>query len=239
MLSTQPALAADASMPGTVSGRAARLQMFALLAEGERLAFNIATREALLATDPVLKRLFQRQAAQEARHVTIFDCVVRYFCGESDVSSIRNAAGNSVQASAIARSLARAAATGNLPAMVIGLQGVVEGIGVALLESMRPERHADGALFDPIRRMVLAQERAHQHTGERALAAVMSDGRIAYGAAESLLSEALACGHALLGQHEEIFEHVGRPIAAMRAEVTRHAEAFLATSRAIQSGRPI
>lgn len=237
MVSTQAALAADPSMPGKDSGRAARLRMFALLAEGERIAFDIATREALLATDPTLQRLFQRQASQEARHVAIFDWVARYFGRESDASSIREAAGFSIQTSALARSLAHASSSGDLPLMVIGLQGVIEGIGVALLESMRPELHADGALFEPIRRMVLAQERSHQHIGERALAAALSDGRITYGAAVSALSEALACGHALLGHHEDIFERVGRPIAAMCAEVTLHAEAFLLTSRRIQSGR--
>ena len=237
MDSAQPYRTADRATPTNDTGRAARVRLFALLAEGERIAFHIASREALLATEPSLQQFFRRQAAQEARHAAIFDRVVAYFGREIDVAAIRASAAFNVESSAIAQMLARAVASGNLPLMVIGLQGVIEGVGVAILESMRPALHADGALFEPIRRLVLAKERAHQHIGERALADAMSDGRITYSAAASALSDSLACAHSLLLANEEIFERVGRSTGAMCADVTLHAEAFLLATRRIQTGR--
>ena len=215
--------------------RAARATLFAWLAAGERLAFETAAREARLTSDPTLQRLFRRQALQEARHAMIFDVVVRQFCRADEHAHLHEAADLGMRTSAIGRWITAAQRSDDLTGMVIGMQGVMEGIGVALLEAMGPPEHTNASLFEPIRRMVLAQERSHQHIGERALAALIADGRTSVSAVENALSRARECGCSLLARHEGVFEQIGRPLARMQVAVSEHAEAFLLSSRRLAS----
>jgi hypothetical protein len=135
--------------------------LLGVLQAGEQLAAATAAQQARLAPLPWMRRALVTQAEQERRHAAIARGAWHLVGASSCASSVPD-----VCAGLRAR-LAADLARGDLAASLIGLQGVIEHLGEALLEFLGQHPHPAGAVLHPLRRHVLAQERAHMLLGAR------------------------------------------------------------------------
>lgn len=127
------------------------------------LAARTAAAQTRMAPLPWMRRALATQAGQERQHALIARAalqVVGTNWATPDVTA------------ALAARLQRDLESGDLAASLIGLQGVVEHLGEALLEFLGTHEHPTGALLHPLRCHVLAQEQGHVALGARCLAAL-------------------------------------------------------------------
>ncbi len=142
-------------------------RLIEVLRQGEVLAARTALRQSGLAPTLWMRRALAVQAAQEGNHATIAGIAVRM---------LGTAAGtphNTPDVIAdLRRQLDHELDTGELACSLIGLQGVVEHLGEAVLERLGRHPHPAGAVLHALRNKVLAQERGHVLLGSRCLQAL-------------------------------------------------------------------
>lgn len=139
------------------TGRTQRLAcLLAVLRAGESLAAVTAAQQARLAPLPWMRRALAIQAAQERQHAALADAAIRVVGVPAAVPDVTGM---------LRARLQHDLAAGDLAASFIGLQGVIEHLGEALLEFLAAHAHPAGALLHPLRRHVLAQERGHVRLG--------------------------------------------------------------------------
>lgn len=138
-------------------------RLLTVLHAGEVLAARTAAAQARLAPLPWMRRALATQAAQERRHAWIAHGALQIIGTPTRTRDVT---------AALDARLQRDLAAGHLAASLIGLQGVIEHLGEALLEFLGGHEHPTGALLHPLRRHVLAQEQGHVALGARCLAAL-------------------------------------------------------------------
>ncbi len=133
------------------------------LRAGEELAARVALGQSRLAPEPWMRRALQAQARQEQRHA-FFAATVETMVGAAPRNPpVLGPLGDRLETDLKA---------GNFAASVLGLQGVLEHLGEALLERLGRHPHPAGTLLHELRERVLAQERGHTRLGGRCLAAI-------------------------------------------------------------------
>lgn len=139
--------------------RARRLaRLVRVLAAGEGLAARVAAAQSSRADRQQLQRALALQAEQETGHFRL----AQRLC---DALPEPQGCGPALAALArLERRIWRDLDAGALASSVVGLQGVVEHLGEALLERLDPARHGLPAL-GPLHRKILAQERGHLRLG--------------------------------------------------------------------------
>ena len=146
-------------------------RLLEVLRAGEALAADVALRQAQLARVNWMARALQKQAAQERGHAAMASAALT-------LTGMRRAQKSMDGVTAPLRAcIEHDLETGNLAASLLGLQGVVEHLGEALLESMGRYEHPAGVILHALRVKVLAQERGHLLLGARCLQALASFGR--------------------------------------------------------------
>jgi hypothetical protein len=103
------------------------------------------------------------QAAQERTHACMAAAALRLTGAPRHAPDVMLA---------LRRRIDRDLAGGNLAASLLGLQGVVEHLGEALLETLGHHDHPAGAVLHALRKKLLAQERGHLLLGARSLQAL-------------------------------------------------------------------
>ena len=138
-------------------------RLIAVLRNGETLAASTAARQASLAPLPWMRRALATQAAQERQHAAFADAALA-------ILGRRATASDAI--APLRTRLDRDLARGDLTASVIGLHGVVEHLGEALLARLGARDYPAASLLKPLRLHVLAQERGHVQLGARCLTAL-------------------------------------------------------------------
>lgn len=179
-----------------------------LLLQAEGVSMRCSARQASLAGDVRLARLLGAQSRHEAGHVALFQAVLRS-------APARYRAGLRQPLAALLayeRRLDDALCRGDLSLSLIGLQVVLEGIGIELL------RRFDGApALRPLRRVLLHQEQRHHRLG---LSLLNSPGTTQF---SSGAEQFVCAGQDLLHASRSLLEHVGLstegidPALALRA----------------------
>ena len=135
-------------------------RLLSVLHAGESLAAHAAARQAALAPQRWMSRALRVQALQELGHAGMATAAL----------ALNGTRGHGPDALAALRTqLNRDLDQGRLAASFLGLQGVVEHLGEALLETLGTYTHPAGAPLHALRVRVLAQERGHVQLGARCL----------------------------------------------------------------------
>ena len=135
-------------------------RLLQVLRSGEQLAAQTALQQSQMATVPWMSRALAAQAAQERSHAAMAATALT-FVGE------RHSAVDVMQL--LHKRLGHDLDTGNLTDSVLGLQGVVEHLGEALLEVLGSHTHPAGPILHLLREKILRQERGHVLLGTRCL----------------------------------------------------------------------
>ena len=142
--------------------------LFALLRAGEIVAEHVARRQAKL-TDGRARVFLRGQARQEAFHAHVF-------AGAIHVLRPRGVASNGEGHMARYRLLLdEALDRGDLAESLVGQQVVLEALGEVLLTAVDRGIERRGLGFRRLRRIILAQERAHHSMGDRLLLSMLRD----------------------------------------------------------------
>ena len=142
----------------TRNDRLARL--LHVLRHGEILAAEVSLRQSRMAPAPWMTRALRVQAAQERGHAAIAGVALQLVGEPAPAPDTTRA---------LRRRLACDLDAGDLAASMVGLQGVVEHLGEALLDALGACHHPAGAVLHALRRKVLMQERGHVQLGARCL----------------------------------------------------------------------
>ncbi len=138
-------------------------RLLAVLRSGETLAAQIAWRQSQLVHLPWMARALRVQAAQEHGHAAMATAALALAGSATRTPDV---------ALALRQQLNHDLDQGNLAASMLGLQGVVEHLGEALLESLGRYTHPAGTVLHALRVKVLAQEHSHVLLGARCLQAL-------------------------------------------------------------------
>ena len=138
-------------------------RLLAVLRGGEELAAHVALRQSQIASAPWMSRALCMQAAQERGHAAIVNAALRLVAARQRTPDVTLA---------LRRRIDRDLDAGNLAASILGLQGVIEHMGEALLELLGRHQHPAGVLLHALRKKVLAQEHGHVLLGARCLQAL-------------------------------------------------------------------
>ena len=145
-------------------------RLLEVLRAGEALAADVAKRQSQLAHTDWMARALQVQAAQERGHAAMAAAALK-------LADLRGARAGMPDVTARLRArIEHDLDAGNLAASLLGLQGVVEHLGEALLESLGRFDHPAGAILHALRVKVLAQEHGHVLLGARCLQALTPSG---------------------------------------------------------------
>lgn len=151
-------------------------RLLEVLRAGEVLATDVASRQAQLADAGWMARALKVQAAQERGHAAMAAAALT-------LTGMRGAQKGMAHVTAPLRArIEHDLATGNLADSLLGLQGVVEHLGEALLEALGRYEHPAGVILHALRVKVLAQERGHVPLGARCLQALAPPGGTTAGA---------------------------------------------------------
>lgn len=144
--------------------RAARV--FHVLWHGERIAHDVAVRQAAICDNAKAGRFFTLQASQESIHATVFHAATAMLAPRA-----RMMLTNAVTAlDTYRRHLAHDLERGHLVSTIIGLQIVLEGLGALTLAHINLALSRYGARFAPYKRLLEQQEDTHHAFGCRWLA---------------------------------------------------------------------
>lgn len=142
-------------------------RLIEVLRQGEVLAARTALRQSGMAPAPWMRRALAVQAAQERNHAAIAGIAVRM------LGAAAGTARHTPDVIADLRlQLDRDLDAGALACSMIGLQGIVEHLGEAVLERLGRHPHPAGAVLHALRNKVLAQEHGHVLLGSRCLQAL-------------------------------------------------------------------
>jgi hypothetical protein len=147
----------------TPGGRAKLSHLLAVLHSGEMLAADVAQRQSQIAPLPWMSRALAVQATQERSHACMAAAALRMTGTPKHAPDVLLALRSRIE---------RDLAGGNLAASLLGLQGVVEHLGEALLETLGYHEHPAGAVLHALRKKLLAQEHGHLLLGARCLQAL-------------------------------------------------------------------
>ena len=143
---------------------AARLsRLLEVLRGGEELAAQVALRQSQIAPAPWMSRALCMQAAQERSHAAMVTAALTLVATRQRTPDVTLA---------LRRRINHDLDAGNLAASIVGLQGVIEHLGEALLELLGRHQHPTGVLLHALRKKVLAQEHGHVLLGARCLQAL-------------------------------------------------------------------
>lgn len=145
-------------------------RLLEVLRSGEVLAAQVASQQSQLAPVAWMSRALRSQATQERSHATMAAMALALVGSKVLVPDVT---------AALHKRITHDLDSGNLAASMLGLQGVVEHLGEALLESLGGYAHPAGALLHALRVKVLAQERGHVLLGQRCLQALSAETRAA------------------------------------------------------------
>lgn len=143
-------------------------RLFGFLLLGERLAGDMAARQAVLAPAPKLRRFLQTQARQEAFHAVVFEGVVLWLAPRG-VRALRHPSMEhyrGLMESALAR--------GNFAESLLALQVLLEAMGDVVLEAIDTGIERRGLGFRRLRRVLRQQEQAHHTFGVHQLDSLVS-----------------------------------------------------------------
>jgi len=126
----------------------------------EEIAREVSLEQARLAPIPALQHCLREQSKQEAMHASSFEAALLLMPAAPAPSKMLKALDD------LGARLRSDTAAGNLPASMIGLQYVLEGLGSVALSPPQGEFAETGDAFVPIRDLVLHQEIAHRRLGE-------------------------------------------------------------------------
>lgn len=134
-------------------------RLFGFLLLGERLAGDMAARQAMLAPVPKLARFLQTQACQEAFHAVVFQGAIHWLAPRGGRTprhpSMERYRG--LMESALAR--------GDLAESLLALQVLLEAMGDVVLEAIDAGIERRGLGFKRLRRMLRQQEQTHHAFG--------------------------------------------------------------------------
>ncbi len=176
-------------------------QFFAGMSRAEAISRDVSRRQAELAPDSAMRRFLMLQSRQEALHAAMFGAALR-FASRRDRCPDR-------LADALARFASRLNAdldAGWLAGSLIGLQGVLEAIGVVALSAPSTELATFAAQFVPLRHALLAQEQAHHRVGRYWLARLVAGDDGSDDALRRSRLEYAGLGEAVLVASVEIFD---------------------------------
>ncbi len=149
------------------AGRSVRIaRLFDVLWHGERIARDVAARQALICGETKAQRFFAMQSAQESLHAATF----RAACA---VLTPRTHTLQSPAVTALSeyrRHLEHDLASGHLAGSIVGLQIVLEGLGALTLSRMNLALSRHGPRFAAFKRLLEHQEDSHHAFGCRWLA---------------------------------------------------------------------
>ncbi len=156
-----------------------------VLHAGEALAARTAARQATLAPERWMTRALRVQAVQEYGHAGMAGAAL----------ALNGTRGHNFDILAAVRTrLHRDLDQGNLAASLLGLQGVVEHLGEALLETLGTYTHPAGAPLHALRVKVLAQERGHVQLGARCLTTLAAQSPASHAGLTDALDDYRALG---------------------------------------------
>lgn len=170
---------------------AAVARLVAVLARGERLAHECASRQAAFTTFPKAARFFHAQARQEHMHARGFD-VALGFLGASKTPSTPA----DVPFERLRQRLEQDLRRGDLPASVIGMQVLFERLGAQTLKRLNFDLPLHAKCFGPLRDLFARQEEAHHAFGTRFIEAGLARGTLEPGR----VREAAAAYRYLVGE---------------------------------------
>lgn len=142
--------------------------LFALLKSGEVVAEHVAKRQAKQ-TDGRARAFLRGQARQEAFHAHVFSGAIRVLRPKGVVGNCEQ------QMRRYRRLLDDALDRGDLAESLVGQQVVLEALGEVLLTAIDQGIERRGLGFRRMRKIILAQERAHHSMGDRLLLAMLRD----------------------------------------------------------------
>jgi len=200
--------ATDRSTAGRIDLHRNAPAAIALLATGEQLAHEAALAAAHLAVVPDLRRMFARQAAQEARHLRIFRLAGQAWNLQPH-STVAGDAAEAWATSGIVRGITTARAECDLVALVVATQGVLEAVGASALALV--EQHLSASPARWLLRGILREERAHQRIGERALGQLLVEAPRCAQRIAAALAEHVPAGAAMI---ETMGERLGLVVPA-------------------------
>lgn len=137
--------------------------LLAVLGSGEALAAQTAWCPSQLAHLPWVAHALRAQAAQERGHAAMATAALALVGTGTRTPDI---------AHELRQHLNRNLDSGSLAASMLGLQGVVEHLGEALLESLGSYTHPAATLLHALRVKVVAQGHSHVLLGARCLQAL-------------------------------------------------------------------
>ena len=138
-------------------------RLLEVLRGGEELAAHVASRQSQIAPAPWISRALCMQAAQERSHAAMATAALTRVATKQRAPDVTLA---------LHRRINHDLDAGNLAASILGLQGVIEHLGEALLEALGRHQHPAGALLHALRKKVQAQEHGHVLLGARCLQAL-------------------------------------------------------------------
>ena len=138
-------------------------RLLEVLRTGEELAAHVALRQSHIAPAPWMSRALCMQAAQERSHAAMATAALTRVATKQRAPDVTIA---------LRRRINHDLDAGNLAASILGLQGVIEHLGEAMLEMLGRHQHPAGVLLHALRKKVLAQERGHVLLGARCLQAL-------------------------------------------------------------------
>ena len=144
-------------------------RLFGFLLLGERLAGDMAARQAALAPVPKLGRFLQTQARQEAFHAVVFQGVIHWLAPRGLRMPPRHPSMErycGLMESALAR--------GNFAESLLALQVLLEAMGDVVLEAIDAGIERRGLGFKRLRRMLRQQEQMHHAFGVHQLDSLVS-----------------------------------------------------------------
>jgi hypothetical protein len=172
-----------------------------VMAEGEYLARDCARRQAISARNRRLKRFFSAQARHEQFHASLFLGAARRLAPDSAPQpEYKNGL------TLYARSLDVAMSANRWDEVVIGQQLVLEGLGELVLQRLDREMSRRGLGFARTRCIVLKQERAHHHFGERWVKERLGSGQLSVIRAREVVEQFIGLADVVLADIAELLD---------------------------------
>jgi|GEM_PF-1464542 len=138
-------------------------RLIEVLRQGEQLAAHTAALQSRMAPVLWMRHALEVQATQERSHAALAD-VAAHLSGSAQAR-----ASTPDVVAGLRQRLAHDLAANDLASSLLGLQGVIEHIGEALLEQLGCHAHPAGGVLHALRKKVLAQEHGHVQLGARCL----------------------------------------------------------------------
>lgn len=199
-------------------------RLFSFLLLGERLAGDMAARQAMLTPAPKLAHFLQTQARQEAFHAVVFQGVIHWLaprgvCTAHHPSMERY---RGLMESALAR--------GDLAESLLALQVLLEAMGDVVLEAIDAGIERRGLGFKRLRRMLRQQEQTHHAFGVHQLASLVSADATLPTRLQTQAQNYLEVIDAMFAELEESFLDFGENPSAYRRAFQQRLPAWLATA---------